>query len=116
MGAATAQLNVRIDPVLKKSGDSVLARHKLTPSDAVRALWDYLARNQTLPGFMEHQAAANDASIRGFESGRGLALDIALDRCGLDKRRDDPWLTMSQSEREDWIADQMIEEMQGSCR
>ena len=52
MGTATVQLNTRIDPMLKAGGDAVLTRNGLGPSDAIRALWTYLAEHQTLPGFM----------------------------------------------------------------
>lgn len=43
---ATAQLNVRIEPELKKTGDRVLAEHGLTPSQAIRALYRKLAGEQ----------------------------------------------------------------------
>lgn len=36
---ATAQMNVRIDPELKKAGDRVLELRGITPSQAVRALY-----------------------------------------------------------------------------
>ncbi len=41
---APAQINVRIDRVLKESGDLSLAEVGLSPSDAVRALWEAMAR------------------------------------------------------------------------
>lgn len=44
---ATAQLNVRLDPELKKAGDRVLATHGLTPSQAIRSLYQSLTRNET---------------------------------------------------------------------
>lgn len=43
---ATAQLNVRIEPELKKTGDRVLAEHGLTPSQAIRALYRKLSGEQ----------------------------------------------------------------------
>ena len=43
---ATAQLNVRIEPELKKAGDRVLAEHGLTPSEAIRGLYRKLAGEQ----------------------------------------------------------------------
>ena len=116
MAATTAQLNVRIDPSLKKSGDSVLTRNRLTPSDAVRALWSYLASNQALPGFMDPSATPTTADNRSFDSGLGLALSIAHRDCGLKQHAEDPWNDMTEGERRNWLADQMIEEMQGSCR
>ena len=46
---ATVQLNTRIDPELKRSGDAVFARAGLTPSEVVRAVWAHAARTQSVP-------------------------------------------------------------------
>ena len=65
--SATVQFNVRIDPALKKGGGSVLARNKITPSEAVRALWDYLTRmmRNRYDDFEDNLvvAAANTANV-----------------------------------------------------
>ena len=116
MAAAAAQLNVRIDPTLKKSGDSVLARNKLTPSDAVRGLWGYLARHQTVPAFLNEPGATDEADSATFDSGMGLALSVAHAQCGFEGCDIDPWAAMTETEREDWLADQMLEEMEHACR
>ena len=50
--AATVQMNTRLDALLKRAGDAVLALNGLTPSKAVRFLWRYLAYTQELPAFM----------------------------------------------------------------
>ena len=47
--AKTVQMNVRIDEDLKKAGDIAFARIGLTPSQAVRLLWDYAARHANDP-------------------------------------------------------------------
>lgn len=39
------QMNVRIDRQLKEAGDAVLAHIGMTPSKAVRTLWEYLVVN-----------------------------------------------------------------------
>ena len=41
---ASAQLNVRMDPLLKAAGDAGLADIGFSPSEAVRALWTLAAR------------------------------------------------------------------------
>ena len=41
---ASAQLNVRMDPLLKAAGDAGLADLGFSPSEAVRALWTLAAR------------------------------------------------------------------------
>lgn len=38
--AATAQINVRIDPTLKAKGDEAFANAGYTPSQAIRKLWE----------------------------------------------------------------------------
>lgn len=43
MDAAVVQMNVRLDAELKAKGDGVLERVGLTPTKAVRALWERLA-------------------------------------------------------------------------
>ena len=41
---ASSQLNVRIDSDLKRAGDAVFTSIGLSPSQAVRALWELAAR------------------------------------------------------------------------
>lgn len=48
-----AQMNVRLDRALKRSGDAVLAARGRTPSQAVRALWEYLSVHDELPAALE---------------------------------------------------------------
>lgn len=43
------QMNVRLDHQLKEAGDAVLASLGMTPSQAVRELWQYLAENGHMP-------------------------------------------------------------------
>lgn len=43
------QMNVRIDRQLKEAGDAVLTHIGMTPSQAVRELWQYLTENGHMP-------------------------------------------------------------------
>ena len=43
MGSATAQINARIDADLKASGDVALAKAGLTPTKAIRMMWERFA-------------------------------------------------------------------------
>ncbi len=45
----TVQMNVRIDEKTKEAGDVAFARVGLTPSQAVRLLWDYAAQHVNDP-------------------------------------------------------------------
>ena len=46
---AAVQLNVRLDASLREMGNAALDRIGVTPSQAVRALWEYLAVQGALP-------------------------------------------------------------------
>lgn len=45
----SARMNVRLDSQLKEAGDAVLASLGMTPSQAVRELWQYLTENGHMP-------------------------------------------------------------------
>lgn len=46
---ATAQINARLNPALKQRGDEALLGAGLSPSQAIRALWELAARNTDNP-------------------------------------------------------------------
>ena len=48
-------LNVRMNSELKNRGAQVLKRYDLSVTDYVRACFEYLERNQTLPDFARQQ-------------------------------------------------------------
>lgn len=80
--ARSVQMNVRIDANEKCEGDEVLARCGYTPSEAVRALWHYVAMYGDVPDFMriatpEEKAAADEAYYRAARDGVGLAIKLA---------------------------------------
>ena len=70
--AATAQINARISPELKQQGDAALAAAGITPTQAVRALWELAAQHAEEPKAIEQalfpdrveQAAAQAAKER----------------------------------------------------
>lgn len=47
--SATAQINARISPSLKVSGDAALANAGFTPTQAVRALWELAQAHSSSP-------------------------------------------------------------------
>ena len=49
---AAVQMNVRIDEETKARGDEVFARWGLTPSQVVRAVWEYAEEKGEPPAFM----------------------------------------------------------------
>ncbi len=110
---ATAQLNVRLEQSLKQSGDAVLARHGVSPSEAVRGLWHFMAANQQLPAILDERDLGREETA---PPAAGLALEVAKRECGFMERPDGKWEAMTQTEREDWLADEMVAELEASCR
>jgi len=53
--ARQVMLNVRLPQYLKQQGDAVLGSNKLSPSKAVRALYQFLAEEQRLPECLTDQ-------------------------------------------------------------
>ena len=53
MTTASAQINVRLDADLKRSGDAALSSAGITPSQAVRALWQLAASLANRPGALQ---------------------------------------------------------------
>lgn len=55
------QMNVRINAETKKQGDRALERIGLSPSEAVRALWEFAARHANEPASLQSLLAALEA-------------------------------------------------------
>ena len=70
-----AQINVRMDPSLKEAGSSVITRLGYTPTQAIRALWEYAAVQGTLPGALV-QILRSEKGSRSSDEGQpdGTAL------------------------------------------
>lgn len=47
--SGTVQMNTRIDGQLKAAGDQVLSLFGYSPTQAIRALWEYLVAHQDQP-------------------------------------------------------------------
>lgn len=71
--ATTIQMNVRVDKSLKAKGDSVLYRFGLNPSEFVRAAWEYMAENGTVPEFLKRGGGASGGAAEGTALGSGVA-------------------------------------------
>ena len=85
----TVQMNSRIDGALKQQGDRVIASLGLTPSQAVRALWGFIAEHGKLPEQMAEQlhgvagGASDDAvatRLAALERGRRLCAGLTASR------------------------------------
>ncbi len=80
MSGATAQINVRLNPLLKQRGDEGLASAGLSASQAVRALWDMAARNAENPSVIQRslfpeRAAQEAADMDESQQARMAAIE-----------------------------------------
>ena len=85
----STQMNVRMERAVKAQGDAVLERFGVTPSQAVRGLWEYCAAHGDVPEYMKEQRRnADDGQRRRMrslaEKGRGLAIRLAVERGLID--------------------------------
>lgn len=64
---ATAQINARLNPVLKQRGDEGLSGAGLSPSQAIRALWELAARNSDNPEAIQRALFPERAEVQEAE-------------------------------------------------
>lgn len=57
-------LNVRMDSALKERGDKVLAENGISVSNAVRSLWEELAKSREVPSFIVDSSDGADRRKR----------------------------------------------------
>lgn len=80
----SVQMNVRIGRAEKQAGDEVLVSRGMTSSEAVRALWAYLAQFRELPPFMRAETGGAPSEEAEFgamaEEGAGMAVRLACQR------------------------------------
>lgn len=59
---SAAQMNIRMDSALKASGNAVIAKLGYTPSQVVRALWEFATVQGTLPPALTHLLRGDQAA------------------------------------------------------
>ena len=64
MSTEMAQMNTRISRSLKERGDAALDKAGMTPSQAVRKLWDFAARNSHNPQIIQSLFDTEDKAAR----------------------------------------------------
>mgnify|MGYP000441189394 CR=1 FL=1 len=77
---AAAQMNIRMDASLKSSGNAAIAKLGFTPSQVVRALWEYIVVQGALPTALasslraadSEQAASSDSDAARTDEGAAL--------------------------------------------
>lgn len=53
MASVQATINVRINGALKERGDMVLRKNGMSTTQAIRGLWEQLAKTHELPDFLQ---------------------------------------------------------------
>ena len=104
---AATQMNTRIDEDLKRRGDEVIAKHGLTPSQVVRAVWEHIDKTGDLPEFMREIEADEERKrkIALVESSSRIVADC-LRQCGGSGRFVDG--DLSYKELRDFMYDDML--------
>lgn len=72
--ATTTQINVRIDRALKSSGDAALLDAGITPSEAIRAVWELAVRLRDSPQALRAILFPCSAEEAGEEARRRAAV------------------------------------------
>lgn len=121
MTTASAQINVRLDANLKRTGDAALSSAGMTPSQAVRALWQLAASLADRPGALQDILSPDRARAEQHErekaAGRKLGLidqgshlfAIACRESGIDVPKAQP--TGDEELKRNAYADRYGEEM-----
>ncbi len=108
MNPATTQMNVRIPIGTKRAGDAALASLGLTPSAAVRILWEKAAqRGESLSEVAsllvpkKREQASNDPALAGASivSRAMSSLGFELDEVNVPTLSDDELIELALSER-----------------
>ena len=78
---AMTQMNTRIDEDVKRRGDAVFASMGLTPSDVVRAVWEFASERGDVPAIVAE--ALRVPCVEELELNRSFKLAIAESSSGL---------------------------------
>lgn len=77
MGLEIAQVNARIDASLKTAGDAALAKAGLTPTKAIRALWQRFAGLADRPEKIRELVESRDALAPAERAEQECRLNLA---------------------------------------
>ncbi len=87
MTATMVQMNTRIDADLKRRGDEALERAGFTPSQAIRALWEYAANHTLDPQAIRRTLESEEDALarekreaeghKAYEEGLALAKEAS---------------------------------------
>ncbi len=113
MSSAMAQINVRIDRDLKQRGDMALAEAGISPSEAIRALWNKVAQRGSAVAEVKQLLFENGKDCPTTDEAglvcQGWKLaDEFLDSIGFDSAQeslvDQPWGELYQEAMDEHFA------------
>lgn len=88
---SAVQMNIRMDSALKASGNAVIAELGYTPSQVVRALWEFATVQGTLPPALTHllrgdqPADSSGAGASGRESEGAAIVSTFYQKVGIEE-------------------------------
>lgn len=118
MGASMVQINTRVPAELKEQGDLALARAGYTPTQAVRALWEYAVvhihepqaiRNVLQEEKTEPEDPATQERLRKFEEGARI-FEKMYAKLGIDPQCSDVAHLEYQELRDSYYEEKLEEE------
>ena len=71
---ANTQMNIRIDEFLKARGDAAFANMGMTPTDVVRAVWEYAASHDDVPAILQAALSSPSKDFAQIESNYRVSL------------------------------------------
>lgn len=116
--AASAQLNVRLDPEVKSAGDSVLDLYGVSPSELIRALWAKIslgevAFEQVVKALASPPAAGTVPAVADVSEHPGTASLIRSRQMDFERAAGlDPstYVPLSSAELDDLVYEDYLEE------
>ena len=81
------QMNTRIDSTVKRNGDAAFASLGLSPSEVVRAVWEYAAEHGDAPAIVDKALRVGSAHAPSVEKSYKLALGRVASDFVADYRR-----------------------------
>ena len=86
MSTEMAQMNTRISRSLKERGDAALEKAGMTPSQAVRKLWDFAARNSHNPQIIQSLFDTEDEAEKREAEEERISLPTRTNELGSSLR------------------------------
>lgn len=120
--SSMAQLNTRMKPELKASGDSMLELYGISPSEVIRTLWEKIslgeeAMSQLVAAFLAEPAVGTTRTAAREEGSSGIARMVRERQASFERESGlDPttYVPLDEDELNDLVYQDYLEERQAS--